>query len=121
MLDLPMLLGAFQPRARTGRPAAVFPRDENQELPSILVCVSQQILLTGFDRLKAPSSMGKSSTAEVLRLRATSSVSRNQSIRRFARDDGFVGERTERRPLCGSRSALQVLPLRSHGTPGLAG
>jgi hypothetical protein len=39
---------------------------------------------------KAPSSMGKISTAEVLRLRATSAVSRNQSVRRFAQDDDSV-------------------------------
>src|ERR1700743_3821394 len=31
---------------------------------------------------------------------------------RFGRDDNFVGELTERKPLCGSRGALQVPPLR---------
>jgi hypothetical protein len=35
--------------------------------------------------------MGKISTAEVLRLRATSVVSRDKFVRRFAQDDGFVG------------------------------
>jgi hypothetical protein len=35
--------------------------------------------------------MGKLSTAEVLRLRATSAVSRNPSVRRSAQDDDFVG------------------------------
>jgi hypothetical protein len=40
-------------------------------------CVSQQIVLSGFSGRKAPSSMGKRSTAEVLRLRATSAVSGN--------------------------------------------
>jgi hypothetical protein len=35
--------------------------------------------------------MGKISTAEVLRLRATSAVSRDQSVRRSAQDDDFVG------------------------------
>jgi hypothetical protein len=44
---------------------------------------------------KAPSSMGETSPAEVLRLRATSAVSRNRSARRFAQDDGFVGVSTE--------------------------
>jgi hypothetical protein len=34
--------------------------------------------------------MGKISTAEVLRLRATSAVSRDRSVGRFAQDDGFV-------------------------------
>jgi hypothetical protein len=54
-------------------------------------CVSQQILLLDFGGRKAPSSMGKISTAEVLRLRATSAVSRDQSVRRFAQDDDFLG------------------------------
>jgi hypothetical protein len=35
--------------------------------------------------------MGKLSTAEVLRLRATSAVSRDESVRRSAQDDDFVG------------------------------
>jgi hypothetical protein len=35
--------------------------------------------------------MGKMSTAEVLRLRATSAVSRDKSVRRSAQDDEFVG------------------------------
>ena len=43
------------------------------------------------------------STAEVLRLRATSSVSRDQSVRRFAQDDDSVGEPKEK---------PQVPPLR---------
>jgi hypothetical protein len=34
--------------------------------------------------------MGKTSTAEVLRLRATNAVSRDKSVRRFAQDDDFV-------------------------------
>jgi len=34
--------------------------------------------------------MGKISTAEVLRLRATSTISRDESVRRSAQDDGFV-------------------------------
>jgi hypothetical protein len=34
--------------------------------------------------------MGKINTAEVLRLRATSAVSRNESARRFAQDDDSV-------------------------------
>ena len=50
----------------------------------------------------------KLSTAEVLRLRATSTVSRNQSVRRSAQDDDSVGELKERRPLCVSRGALQL-------------
>jgi hypothetical protein len=34
--------------------------------------------------------MGKISIAGVLRLRATSAVSRDKSVRRFAQDDDFV-------------------------------
>jgi hypothetical protein len=48
-------------------------------------CVSQQILMSGFGGRKAPSSMGKISTAEVLRLRATSVVSRDQYVGRALR------------------------------------
>jgi hypothetical protein len=62
---------------------------------------------------KAPSSMGKISIAEVLRLRATSAASRDESVRRFAQDDDSVGELTKQRPLCGSRGALQIPRLRS--------
>jgi hypothetical protein len=50
----------------------------------------------------------KIATAGVLRLRATRAVSRDQSVRRCAQDDNSVGELTERRPLCGSRGALQI-------------
>src|ERR1700674_1351288 len=51
--------------------------------------------------------MGKLSTAEVLRLRATSAVSRDQSVRRSAQDDDFVGVLTKNK-----------LALIGHG-PGL--
>jgi hypothetical protein len=61
-------------------------------------CVSQQILLSGFGGRKAPSSMGKISIAGVLRLRATSTVSRNQSVRRSAQDDDSVGVSTKKHP-----------------------
>jgi len=54
-------------------------------------CVSQQILLSGVGGRKAPSSMGKIGTVEVLRLRATSAVSRGKSVRRYAQDDDSVG------------------------------
>ena len=47
--------------------------------------------VVGLSGRKAPSSMGKISTAEVLRLRATSAVSRDQSVRRSAQDDDFCG------------------------------
>jgi hypothetical protein len=49
-----------------------------------------KIVFSGFGGRKGPSSMGKISTAEVLRLRATSAVSRDKSVRRSAQDDGFV-------------------------------
>ena len=40
--------------------------------------------------------MGKISTAEVLRLRAISTVSRDQSVRRSAQDDDSVGVLTKK-------------------------
>ena len=80
MLILPMLFGAFQPLNGTGRARYGFSLGPRT-----------QILLLDFGGRKAPSSMGKISTAEVLRLRATSAVTRDQSVRRFAQDDDFVG------------------------------
>ena len=53
--------------------------------------VSQHILLSSFGGRKAPSIMGKLNAAKVLRLRATSAVSRDQSVRRSAQDDDFAG------------------------------
>jgi hypothetical protein len=53
-------------------------------------CVTQPILFSGFGGRKAPSSLGKISTAEVLRLRAPSAVSRDKAVRRCAQDDVFV-------------------------------
>jgi hypothetical protein len=57
--------------------------------------------VVGIGGRKAPSSMGKTSAAEVLRLRATSPVSGDQSVGRFAptasrgrQDDESVGELT---------------------------
>jgi hypothetical protein len=64
------------------------------DVPVTIKCVPQQILLSSGGR-KAPSSMGKISTAEVLRLRATSAVSRDQSARRSAQDDDLVGVLTK--------------------------
>ena len=49
-------------------------------------------MLAGPGGQKAPSSMGKLSPAGVLRLRATSAVSRDPSVRRSAQDDDFVGQ-----------------------------
>jgi hypothetical protein len=62
-----------------------------QDVPVTIKCISQQILLSGLSGRKAPSSMGKVRTAEVLRLRAASAVSRDKSVRRSAQDDDFVG------------------------------
>src|ERR1700678_2046401 len=57
--------------------------------------------------------------AEVLRLRATSAVSPDGSVRALRSGWRFVGELTERGFLCGSRGALQVprLPRISCQTP----
>jgi hypothetical protein len=105
MLILPMLLGAFQPPSPhlTGRHIlSLEPRTKNllascyvRRCSVTINCVSQQILLSGFGGRKAPSSVGKMSTAEVLRLRATNTVSRNQSVRRSAQDDDSVGVSTK--------------------------
>jgi hypothetical protein len=75
----------FNHRARHGFSPG--PRTKNL----LASCVSQQILLSGFGGPKAPGSIGKLSTAEVLRLRAISAVLRDPSARRSAQDDGFVG------------------------------
>ena len=122
VLISPMLLGAFQPaKPAPGGPPRSFPEGENQGLASTSLCsaatshspqpvharftlassnlylrvkcVVQQIPVLGLGGRKAPSSMGKISTAGVLRLRATSAVSRDKSVRRSAQDDGFVGGR----------------------------
>ena len=53
MLIVPMLVGAFQPP------------NQHRASPVTIKCVSQQILLSGFGCRKAPTSMGKTSTAEV--------------------------------------------------------
>jgi hypothetical protein len=73
-------------------------------------CVTQQILFSLFGGRKAPSGIGKISTAGVLRLRATSAVSRDKSVRRSAQDDNFVGIMTKN-----ILSKLALLGLR----PGL--
>jgi hypothetical protein len=114
VLSYPCCSELFNHRARTGRPRHGLSRSREPELASILLCpaptstfsaaiqarftikcLSQQILLSGFGGRKAPSSIGKVSTAEVLRLRATSTVSRNQSVRRSAQDDDSVGSLTK--------------------------
>src|ERR1700690_508305 len=69
-----------------------------KDVPVTIKSISQQILLSGLSGRKAPSSMGKISTAEVLRLRATSAVSRDKSVRRSAQDDDFVGVFDEKHP-----------------------
>src|ERR1700691_441126 len=99
-LSYPCCSELFNHRARTGRPRyGLPPGAENKGLARVrrlnlysrqpyrralaspatwisvscnitIKCVSQQILLSGFGGRKAPSSMGKISTAEVLRLRA---------------------------------------------------
>jgi hypothetical protein len=83
VLNLPTLFGAFQPPS---------PHDG----PVTIQYVSKQILLSGFRGQKAPSRIGKLSTAEVLRLRATSAVSGDKSVRRCAQDDESVGEPEEK-------------------------
>ena len=55
--------------------------------------------------------MGRLSTVEVLRLRATGAVLRDRSVRRFAQDDGFAGVLTKNIPI-----RLTLMGLR----PGLS-
>jgi hypothetical protein len=57
--------------------------------------------------------MGKISTVGVLRLRATSAVSRDKSVRRSAQDDDFVGVLTKN-----IQSKLALMRLAA-GPPGL--
>jgi hypothetical protein len=66
-----------------------------------------------FSGRKVLKSMRRLSILGVLRLRAVSPLLSDRSARRFAQDDDSVGELTVRRPLCGSRGALQIPPLRS--------
>jgi hypothetical protein len=56
---------------------------------AIFICGSCEIW--GFGGRKALSSAGNISAAEVLRLRATSTVSRDRCVKRSAQDDDFVG------------------------------
>jgi hypothetical protein len=58
--------------------------------PATFKYVLQRILFSGFGGLKAPSGMIKISTAGVLRLRATSAVANDRSVKRSAQDDDFV-------------------------------
>ena len=51
--------------------------------------------VVGLQWSKSSEQHGNTSTAEVLRLRATSAVSRDQSVRRSAQDDDFVGVLTK--------------------------
>jgi hypothetical protein len=129
-LNLPMLLGAFQP-----------PKPDNR------ICCGTHLMVTGHNKMqasawfsaqgktsvrprgrKAPSSMGKLSAAEVLRLRATSALSRDKSVRRSAQDDDFVGVLTknilDKLALMGHVSALtapnrEQSIFRGRGTRGL--
>jgi hypothetical protein len=107
VLILPTLLGPFQPpKPASGGPATVFPLGRVLRTcwhlamsgGHIYILSSHtgtlyagRILLLGLGGRKAPNSMGKISTAGVLRLRATSALSRDKSVRRSAQDDDFVG------------------------------
>jgi hypothetical protein len=62
--------------------------------------------IIGLLRLKSFKQHGGGiSTAVVLRLRATSAVSRDQSVRRFAQDDDSVGEPEEEQKVAPLRFA----------------
>jgi len=80
-----------------------------------------RILFSGFRGRKAPNGMGKISILGVLRLRATSAVSRDKSVRRSAQDDGFVGMSTKnilnKLALMGLRPGLSSAVLKGSGAP----
>jgi hypothetical protein len=99
-------------RARTGRgPLRFFPGAENQEPGSTwrskMITVHEKMYprpsspyrsrsccrTSVVEKLRA--AWVKMSTAGVLRLRATSAVSRDKSVRRSAQDDDFVGVLTK--------------------------
>jgi hypothetical protein len=64
--------------------------------------------------LKSSEQHGQNSTAEVLRLRATSAVSRDRSVRRSAQDDDSVGVSTKKR---GSEVEGDLLFLSQYSNP----
>jgi hypothetical protein len=82
-----------------------------KNVPVTIKSILQQILLSGLSGRKAPRSMGKISTAEVLRLRAESAVSRDKSVRRSAQDDDFVRVLTKNTP---NELALMGVAPRPH-------
>ena len=60
-------------------------------VPVTIKCVPQEESCSrALGGRKAPNSMDKISTLGVLRLRTTSAVSRDKSVRRSAQDDDFV-------------------------------
>jgi hypothetical protein len=85
MLNFPMLPEAFRPQKPDNRICC-----DTQDASNFLVLGPREKLCRA-RWLKAPGSMGKLSIAEVLRLRATSAVSRDKSASRSAQDDDLVG------------------------------
>ena len=89
VLILPMPLEAFQPlKPAPGGPATVFPYSRTDRKFSCLILIAAEKL-----------SACRLSTVGVLRLRATSAVSRDRSVKRFAQDDGFAGVLTKNVPI----------------------
>ena len=78
-----MLFGVFQPRSREQDSAVLAVSFRERPWRARLVRASVVE--------KARAAMGEMGSDEVLRLRATSAVSRDQSVRRFAQDDDSVG------------------------------
>jgi len=93
---LPMLFGAFRPpkldNVDLGAGHSKMPTSFWLSAPEKACDGSARCGLGGW---KAPNSMGNISTAEVLRLRATSAASRDQSVKRSAQDDDSVGVLTK--------------------------
>src|ERR1700722_19078952 len=92
MLILPMPLGVFHPPKPASRIALgleMMTMHEKIARDHQVRTAANPVL--GLGGRKAPSSIGKTSPAGVLRLRASSAVSRGKAVRRSAQDDDFVG------------------------------
>src|SRR5450631_2564355 len=90
VLILPMPLVAFQPRKPApGGPATAFPWTENKCEPPeesfilVLGLVVEKLRAAWVDQ--SPSRFPRLRSGQALRLRATSAVSRDRSVKRFVR------------------------------------
>src|SRR5450631_2239880 len=99
-----MPLVAFQPlKPGPGGPATAFPWTENKCEPPeesfvlVLGLVVEKLRAAWVDQ--SPSRFPRLRSGQALRLRATSAVSPDRSVKRFAQDDGFAGVLTKNIPI----------------------